>query len=300
MIHWKTSLCLAMLGWLCADLNRAVAQSPAPPDSADPSGYTLFHPTPKDQMRELSTDRPDQTEAPYTVDAGHFQIEIDLGTVVFEQLSPQRNPESDNGSSSTVEWGFALINAKVGLRSNLDLQMIFDSYVGTHTHEAGKSDEDASGTGDLQTRVKLNLWGNDGGRTAFAVMPFVKWPIASVDLGNDYVETGIILPLAVELSGNCGLGLMTEFDFVRDESDAPITEFVNSATVGYSFTPRLGGYLEFFSSVPSNAASDWQGQADVGFTFATSDHIRFDLGCNFGVTDSAPDFNPFTGLSFRI
>jgi len=32
---------------------------------ADKSDYTLFNPTPKAQMRELSTDRPDTTESPY-------------------------------------------------------------------------------------------------------------------------------------------------------------------------------------------------------------------------------------------
>lgn len=42
-----------------------------PPDK---SGYSLFKPTPRQFMRELTTDRPDQTESPYTVDAGHFQV----------------------------------------------------------------------------------------------------------------------------------------------------------------------------------------------------------------------------------
>ena len=44
---------------------------------ADKSIYTLFHPTPREWMREMSTDRPDQTESPNTVDAGHFQVELD-------------------------------------------------------------------------------------------------------------------------------------------------------------------------------------------------------------------------------
>lgn len=40
----------------------------------DKSMYTLFRQTPRSQMRELTTDRPDKTESPITVDAGHFQI----------------------------------------------------------------------------------------------------------------------------------------------------------------------------------------------------------------------------------
>ena len=36
----------------------------------DKSEYTLFNPTPKDKMRDFSTDRPTKSNVPYTVDAG--------------------------------------------------------------------------------------------------------------------------------------------------------------------------------------------------------------------------------------
>ena len=48
------------------------AEKPLP----DKSSYNLFHPTPDNVMRELTPDRPDKTESPYTVDAGHFQVEM--------------------------------------------------------------------------------------------------------------------------------------------------------------------------------------------------------------------------------
>lgn len=40
--------------------------------------YNLFHPVPENLMRSFETDRPELTESPYTVDAGHFQYEADL------------------------------------------------------------------------------------------------------------------------------------------------------------------------------------------------------------------------------
>lgn len=46
--------------------------------AVDKRQFTLFNPTPDKLMREMSTDRPDTTESPYTVDAGHFQFELDL------------------------------------------------------------------------------------------------------------------------------------------------------------------------------------------------------------------------------
>ena len=55
--------------------------------SADDSGtaptYHLFAPVPRSAMRPLSTDRPDTTESPYTVDAGHFQMEMDVAVLAI-------------------------------------------------------------------------------------------------------------------------------------------------------------------------------------------------------------------------
>ena len=45
---------------------------------AEKSQYHLLNPTPRDRMRPMSPDRPDRTEGPYTVDAGHFKLEMDL------------------------------------------------------------------------------------------------------------------------------------------------------------------------------------------------------------------------------
>src|SRR5437764_1052507 len=47
---------------------RAGEEAPA----ADKSSYTLFNPTPLNLMRDLNPDRPDVTESPFTVDAGHY------------------------------------------------------------------------------------------------------------------------------------------------------------------------------------------------------------------------------------
>src|SRR5262245_52301608 len=44
----------------------------------DKSGYNLFNPVPADQLRAMTLDGPGATESPYTVDAGHFQLEMTL------------------------------------------------------------------------------------------------------------------------------------------------------------------------------------------------------------------------------
>ena len=261
----------------------------------DKSRYNLFRPTPRESMREMSTDRPDQTESAYTVDAGHFQMEMDFVNAVFDR------DRSGGGDVRTTVLGVAPLNLKVGLLNNVDVQFMLDSYVQSRVEDrVAGTVNNASGFGDLQTRLKINLWGNDGGKTALAIMPFVKWPLSASSLRNGKTEGGVIVPLAVELPRGWSMGLMTEFDFVRNNEAGYDTDFVNSITFSHDIVGDLGGYVEFFSVVGTAADSEWQGQADVGFTYALNNNTQLDFGCNFGVTKSAPDFNPFVGLSLRF
>ena len=179
--------------WRPADLRRTRRTreyEAKPPDEAPPdkSIYDLLHPTPRELMREMSTDRPDQTESPYTVDAGHFQVEIDLVSAVFDR------DRSGGGDRRTRGWGTA-VNLKAGLWNNVDIQFVFDPFVHAQFDDlVAETKETASGFADFQTRLKVNLWGNDGGNTALAIMPFVKWPLPASDLRNGQTEGGVIRP----------------------------------------------------------------------------------------------------------
>jgi Putative MetA-pathway of phenol degradation len=245
----------------------------------DKSGYTFRNPTPRDLMREMSTDRPDQTESAYTVDAGHFQLEMDLVRAFIE-----------SGSDTDPAYVIAPVNFKLGLTNRMDIQFVLDTFVWT---------EDASGVGEFATRLKINLWGNDGGRTALAVMPFVKLPLPASDLRNGKLEGGLIFPLAADLGAGFGLGAMTELDLVAIGPDYE-TEWINTITVGHDLTTNLGMYIEFVAVTGSAPGLDWEGQADLGFTYAFSPDLRMDWGCNFAVTDGPPDYIPWVGLSARF
>ena len=280
---------IAALVRLAAPCLLGPAVLAGPTETPDKSRYHLFSPTPRELMREMSTDRPDQTESPFTVDAGHFQLEMDFFKFTYDHHSPD--------GVRTETWNIAPVNLKVGLLNNVDLQIVLDNYI--HERTAPPTNN-ASGFGDITARLKINLWGNDGGSTAFAIMPYVKLPLNSSSLRNGRTEGGVILPLAVALPGGWGMGLMTEVDFVSDGDAGHDTEWVNSITVSHDIVGKLAGYLEFFSVVGNAPGFDWQGQIDVGFTCAVTEDVQFDFGCNFGITESAPDFQPFAGFSLRF
>ena len=242
-------------------------------------------------MRPMSPDRPDRTEGPYTVDAGHFQLETDL-------LHYMRDREK---GTRIERWQIAPMNLRVGLLSNIDLHLLVETYIVELTVDrSADTRERKRGFGDLTTRLKINFWGNDGGSTAFAVIPFIKFPTNQDGLGHTSVEGGVIFPFAVELPWAFRMGLMTEFDFVRDpDRRRHHTEFVNSISFARDIVGALGGYVEFFSET-SSRGGPWVGTVDVGLTYGMTEDIQLDAGVNVGVTRAAEDVNPFVGLSVRF
>jgi hypothetical protein len=274
----------------------AVGAEADPSASPDKSEYTLFHPTPRDRMREMSTDRPDKTESAFTVDAGHFQIEADILSYSYDRY----NSAYTDTHVETVR--IAPMNLKVGLCNSVDLQLVIETYTSIRVHDfATGVVQKNRGFGDITPRLKWNIWGNDGGATALALMPFVKLPTNQDDLGNNSVEGGVIVPFAAQLPYDWDVGLMTVFGYNRDSvGSGHHAEFIHTITFGHDIVDKLAGYVEFFSLVSAETGSDWVGTVDIGFTYALSDDIQLDGGVNIGITRSAEDINPFLGISWRF
>ena len=79
----------------------------------DKGQYHLLNPVPREAMRPLITDRPSLTEGPYTVDAGHFQVESDIATWT-------RDTDPSGGVSEMTK--LASVNLKTGLHHRLPIE----------------------------------------------------------------------------------------------------------------------------------------------------------------------------------
>ncbi len=256
---------------------------------ADKSSYTLFNPTPRSQMREFNTDRPDVTESPFTVDAGHFQAEFSFVEYTYDH---------DQGVRFD---GFSVLpmNLKVGLLNNLDLQLILNPYENILIHGNGVSNH-AAGFGDTEIRTKLNLWGNDGGVTAGGVMPFIQLPTGTGGLSDHHVEGGLILPLNAQLPEGFEMGTMAEFDINRnDENDGYGVDFVHTITFDHELFEKVEGYVEYVGISPMGTSHNYLAYFDTGVTYAITKEIQLDGGINIGLSGDTDAFTVFSGLSLR-
>jgi len=243
------------------------------------AAHSLFDPVPADAMRELSADRPDATESPITVDAGHLQIEASL-------FDWRRDGRDDRFTAMST-------NFKLGLTDCTDIQLLWDSFA--WENNAGPV-ADAEGFGDLTLRLKWNLWGNDGGDTALALFPFVKIPTGTA-LSNDEWEGGLIVPFSMDLGESLGLGLMAELDYVDDGSGHHDFEFVHTAVLGFDLTGTWGCFAEYIGVLGED---HYEASVAGGLTCTLTRDLMLDAGAQIGLNDEAEDFGLFSGFTVRF
>jgi hypothetical protein len=259
----------------------------------DKGPYSLFNPTPDRLLREMTTDRPDITESPFTVDAGHIQVETTI-------LGFTRSGRDKSGAS-TDAWELATTNIRIGLTSDWDVGLIWQPYGTVRGH--GSATVRQSGIGGLELRTKLNLWGNDTfekAGTALSLMPFVLLPTDRHDgVSPEAVEGGLIVPYAVKLSEKLELAMNAGVAWAKTEGSGGYQpSYIASASLGHEWTEKLSTYYEVAARFNTDGGDEVV--LGAGITYRLSKNVQLDAGVNFGVTPAADRFNPFVGLSMRF
>lgn len=240
------------------------------------SNYTVFNPVPKNEMREFSIDRPDVTESPMTVDAGHFQFEGDMLKLT----------KFDGGRIVNFVNGLY----KMGLNKNWDIHLGIEMY---NLYQDGDGETVEKGYGNTTIRLKRNLWGNNGDtKTALGMIPYVTLPTSPLDHDAFF---GIGFPFSYTLTDKLGAGAQFQFDFVP---------FDDEYKMGYLQTVVLGGELfgpmDFYvegMGVFLDGESIFN--ANGGLIYNATDNVKIDIATNIGLNDPAPT-RVYLGLSFRL
>jgi Putative MetA-pathway of phenol degradation len=258
----------------------------------DKNQYWLLNPTPSDEMRSFNTDRPTKANIPYTVDAGHFQYETDLVNYTHQVV----------GSVHTSTILVPNPTLKVGVTNNADLEVNVP-FVGVHTFaSSGVPSSSLWGIGDTLARAKVNLWGNDGGDSAAALIPYVKAPSAPVGIGNGAVEEGVIAPLALILPKNFTLLLIPEIDALKNSADnGRHGNYVFDVNLSREVIKNVTVYVELWSDYNDDPViKTTQMSFDTAVSWIVIPNVQLDVGANFGLTSATPAVQIYAGLSQRF
>lgn len=260
--------------------------------------YTAFNPTPRELMREFMTDRPDVTESPFTVDAGHFQIEADIVNYTRQR--------SEEGTGTVEKFLFGATMMRLGVLDNLEADLLVQPYnvALSKDTQTGRTTRNA-GLDVLQARMKWNVYGNDTfnrpGATAFGLIPFANIPAVNNGVSNNSFEGGLILPFAIRLSEAFDLGVMTEVDVNKNGRGSGYhLESLNSASLGFEIAEGLSSYVELTGRFGAETRLGPLGTINTGILFKIDRNTQFDFGINVGLTRAADGYNPFIGFSKRF
>lgn len=262
---------------------------------ADKSQYTLFNPVPTDQMRSFATDRPTKSDTPYTVDAGHIQYEADLLNWTYD-----RNSSSDTTTSNLVVGDPAF---KLGLTQNTDLEVALSPININHsTLRVTNTKNTSFGFGDIYTKVKFNLFGNDSGEYALALVPYVKAPTADQHIGNKHWEGGGYAPFIIALPNDWTMNITSEVDILENAAlDGTHSNYQNLINFSHSiFADNITGYVEFWSDVDNDVNTPTQYTLDLATSWLVKDNLQLDAGINIGLNKASNDLQPYIGISQRF
>jgi hypothetical protein len=267
----------------------------AAPPAPDKGAYSVFDPTPVDQMRALCTDRPTKSTSPCTVDAGHLQIESDLFNVTVDR----------GGGVTTTTWLATNPTVKLGLTNTIDAEVNLAPYVSVETRDRASGNRThVDGVGDLYLRLKWNLVGDDGGVVAFSISPYLKLPTARSGIGDGAVEGGVIAPVNFNLPANWSLVIDPELDIVKNGADDGRhinTSGLLSLSRGVSKTVTAS--VEIWTDTDFDpAGSRTQVSGDLGLAYVPSNapNWQFDGGVNFGLNRRTPAAQAYLGVSRRF
>lgn len=255
--------------------------------TVDKSQYNLFNPTPDDQMRPFSTDRPGKTHSSLTVDAGHFQLESDFWNYTWDRFTRDR----------TTGRAYSVANPylKLGVTNWAEVEIQIPGYNSLEIRgRAGQGTVRARGFGDVLVGSKINLFGNDRGDRALALYPLVKLPTATRGLGNNMVEYSLNVPYTMALPAKFSLTLEPAIGLLRNlnkqgyHADYQFLANLNRPIIGEAVTAALEIAAEY--TTDHNLPARYT--IDPSLQWLVTPALQLDAGAYIGLNRNAPDYNP--------
>jgi hypothetical protein len=283
---------LSLIGAIgCTTPGIAQTASSDVTNAVDKSDYTLFDPTPDDQMRSFCTDRPTKSNVPCTVDAGHFQYESDIFNWTYFQ----------SAGVTADTYLFTNPTLKLGVTNTIDVELNI-APLETVTTKTPLGKQSLTGIGDLFLRTKINLAGPEGGDFQAAVIPYLKIPTAQAGIGNRAVEEGWIVPISLALPQDFVLLIDPEIDILRNSTDfGRHPNFQMPINLSHALSESVTGYIELWGEVDDEPILPTKNASlDLAVAWVPVKNLQFDAGANIGLTSTTPKIQLYVGISQRF
>lgn len=232
------------------------------------------------QLPPMVTDRPDQTESPYTVPKGFLQIE---GGFLYEYDNlPEGYTQLFNFSNTVLRFG---ISDNAEIRAGVNYLKFIPV-----------SQQDEVGLGPLQIGSKFKIGEEKGFIPKISMLVTLGLPFTGDNIFKpDYFAPSFLFAFQHTLSPKVSLGynLGASWDGVHAWATG-----IYSLSCGYSVSNEVNVYGEFYGLVPEKGSA-WH-QFDAGLSWLIMRNLQVDVSAGTALNAAAPDYFVATGLSVRL
>lgn len=235
-----------------------------------------------DELPEMVTDRPDQTESTPLVTPGRVQVELGW--------THTREDAGGGAIFSANEAPQTLI--RIGLIADrVEGRIIHDGWGAESLKPGGSLD---SGLNDGAVGFKFGLLNEMGAVPDVSLNVHTSVPVGKDGRSSDRFDPDFrflfahSLPMDFALSYNLGAFW------------APTAVVQYTLSLGIPVAEQWGAYVEAFGDMPTAEGSDAAHLIDGGFTFAPRGNIQFDIEGGVGLSDAAEDWFAGIGVSVRF
>jgi hypothetical protein len=231
----------------------------------------------------LVTDRPDFTESPNAVAAGHFQVE---GGATFSSVDEE---DADTFGEVLVRIGFGKgWEARIGVPS-------YERIDGP-----GGS---VSGFGDPSVGFKLRLTPETDlqpGRPEAALLVGTSIPSGDEELSDGTWQPEARIALAWGINPVLSVSSNVGYAYTEDPAAGQrFHQILASLSLGLALTERLGAFIEGYGFSEETVGGSETGYMDAGFTWLIGNDLQLDVRAGQGFNDADPDWFVGAGAALR-
>jgi hypothetical protein len=244
----------------------------------------------EDEKEEpLESDRPDFTESSSTV--GFRRLQIESGYTYTQAIEGDPTHNAHDLPELLVRYGLA---ERLELRVAWDEGIVFDRSV---DRKSGRVVAD-NGATDVEFGIKYALTKQDKWRPQTALIVAVSAPIGSRSQTSGEVDVRLNYCYSWELGKKLSLGCSTG-NLCTAESADHLSQFFQSASIGYGLTEKLRCYNEWYVLLRSDFDDERpQHYYDAGLTYLVTPNFQLDWRAGVGLNAAADGF--FTGCGFTV
>lgn len=239
----------------------------------------------QDNVTDLITDRPDQTESSAVVP--HKSLQIETGFVM-------ENDEDDLYKQNSFAYNTTLF--RYGLLNNMELRLGLEYLEDKIEDKNTGVSNTYSGAGPLYTGFKVYIFEEQNWIPEIAFLGGLIFPFsANNNYKTAYSAGNIRFSLSHTLSERFSLGynIGAEWD---GESAAP--GYFYSIALGIGLFNNFGIFVESFGIIPED--SNEEHLFDTGFTYLVMSNLQLDISGGIGINNSAIDKFIAFGVSYRL